>query len=93
MLETKKWKLAESPYALKYTLFVTIICQEVILRSREVAICTEHALVTSLFVANIQLLYFDESHKRGPFRDALSLCSRFSNFVVENMRLIVFIAP
>ena len=34
-------------------------------------------------------IYSDESHKRGPFRDALSLCSRFSNFMVENRRFIV----
>ena len=43
-------------YALKDTLPVTNICHEVILRSREVTDCTEHALVTNIFVANIRRL-------------------------------------
>ena len=38
------------------TLTVTNICHEVILRSREVTYCPEHALVTNLFVAKIRRL-------------------------------------
>ena len=39
-------------YALKDTLTVTNIGHEIILRSREVTDCPEHALVTNLFVGD-----------------------------------------
>ena len=52
------WKHKDT-LRIKYTLTVTKICYEVILRSLEVTDCPEHALVKNLFVANIRRLETD----------------------------------